>query len=47
MFAARAVAVTAKLVLYATAPDVTVTPLTVTVLIDPAAPVNKVTVPVA
>ena len=47
MFAARAVAVTARLVLYATEPEVTVTPLTVTASTEPAAPVNNVIVPVA
>ena len=47
MFAATAVAVVGKSVMKATEPDVTVTPLTVTLLTDPAPPVVKVTVPVA
>jgi hypothetical protein len=47
MFAATAVAVMANDVLNATEPDVMVTPLTVTLSTEPAAPPVKVTVPVA
>ena len=47
MLAARAVAVAAKLVTKLTAPLIIETPLTVSVSIDPAAPVAKVMVPVA
>jgi hypothetical protein len=47
MFAATAVAVVDRLVVNATEPDVIVTPLTVTLLTDPAPPPVKVTVPVA
>jgi hypothetical protein len=47
MFAATAVAVVGKSVVNETEPDVIVTPLTVTLFTDPAAPPVKVTVPVA
>ena len=47
MLAARAVAVVDKSVVNATAPLIIETPLTVSVSIDPAAPVAKVMVPVA
>ena len=47
MFAATFVAVTDRLVAKATEPEVIVTPFTVMLLTDPAAPPVNVTVPVA
>ena len=47
MLAATAAAVVAKSTLNETEPDVIVTPLTVTLFTEPAAPPVKVTVPVA
>jgi hypothetical protein len=47
MLAAKSVAVCARLVLKLTTPEVTTTPLTVTCVTEPAAPVNRVTEPVA